>query len=386
MGEGILIAPLGGQGVVHVRQGHNLGGNGNLVSQEPVGIAPAVPALVMPAADVVGHLHQRVVLVDGEVFQHFRPGHGVGLHDGEFLVGEAAGLVEDLFVDGDLSNVVQGRGRADHGDVRGGELVALRLLDQVVQHQLRQGADVEDVEAAFAVPELHDVAEDVDEQAAALLVFINLIRHHVGQALLLGVKHDGIDHPAVDDQRVEGPGNKIGDAQLIGPLNVAGAGFGGDHDDGDVLDPMVLGHDLQDAEAVHLRHDDVQENQGNFTPPLLEQAHALQSVLGLDDLILVVQHVGQDGAVELRVVHDQNFLLLFRTQKGSLPCPRVPVRRRRIPLKEGDIKQPCYNMLILPQKIENSKNEPRGTKGKETYLPRHFDTSIIWKQTGVFYK
>mgnify|MGYP002508259040 CR=1 FL=1 len=27
-------------------------------------------------------------------------------------------------------------------------------------------------------------------------------------------------------------------------------------------------------------------------------------------------------------------------------------------------------MLILPQKIENSKNEPRGTKGKETYLPR----------------
>ena len=59
-------------------------------------------------------------------------------------------------------------------------------------------------------------------------------------------------------------------------------------DDGDVLDPVVLGHDLQNAEAVHLRHDDVQENQGNFTPPLLEQAHALQSVLGLDDLILVV--------------------------------------------------------------------------------------------------
>ena len=44
-------------------QGHDLGGNGNLVPVEPVGVAPAVPALVVPAADVVGHLYQGVVLV-----------------------------------------------------------------------------------------------------------------------------------------------------------------------------------------------------------------------------------------------------------------------------------------------------------------------------------
>ena len=223
---------------------------------------------------------------------------------------------------------MQGRGRADHGNVRGGEGVAVRLLDQVVQHQLRQRADVEDMKAALAVPELHNVAEDINEQAAALLVFVNLVRHHVGQALLLGVEHDGVHHPAVDDQRVKGPGDEIGDAQLVGPLDVAGARLGGNHDDRDVLDPVVLGHDVQDAEAVHLGHDNIQQDQGNFAPPLLEQAHALEAVLRLDDFVLAVQHIGQDGTIQLRVVHNQNFLLLFHTtQKGSLPCPLVPPRR-----------------------------------------------------------
>ena len=242
--------------------------------------------------------------MDGEILQHLGPGHGVGLHDGEFLVREAAGLVENFFINRDLPDVMEGGGRADHGDVRGGELVAVRLLDQVVQHQLRQRTDIEDVEAALAVAEFHDVAENINEQAAALLILINLVRHHVGQALLLGVEHDGVDHPAVDDQRVKGPGDKIGDAQLIGPLDVAGAGLGGNHDDGDVLDPAVLAHDVQHAEAVHLGHDDVQQNQGNLASPLLEQAHALEAVLRFDDFVFVVQHIGQDGAVQLRVIHN----------------------------------------------------------------------------------
>ena len=102
----------------------------------------------------------------------------------------------------------------------------------------------------------------------------------------------------MDDQRVEGAGDEIGDAQLIGPLDMAGPGFGGDHDDGDILNPLVLGHDLQNTEAVHLGHDDVQQDQGNLAPPLLEQAHALKAVFGFDDFILVVQHVGQNGAVQ----------------------------------------------------------------------------------------
>ena len=114
---------------------------------------------------------------------------------------------------------------------------------------------------------------------------------------MLGVEHDGVDHPAVDDQRVEGPGDKIGDAQLVGPLDMAGPGLGGDHDDGDVLDPLVLGHDVQNAEAVHLGHYDVQKDQGDLGSPLLEQAHALEAVFRLNDFIFIVQHVGQDGAV-----------------------------------------------------------------------------------------
>ena len=270
--------------------------------------------------------------MDGEILQHLRAGQGVGFHDGEFLVREAARLVENFLVDGDLANVVKGGGRADYGDVRGGEVVAVRLLDQLVQHQLRQGPDVKDMKAALAVSEFHNMAENVDQQAAALLVFVNLVRHHAHQALLLGVEQNGVDHPAVNNQRVEGPGDEVRDAQLIGPLDVAGAGFGGDHDDGNVVNPMILGHDLQNAEAVHLRHDNIQQDQGNLSLLLLKQAHALKAVFGLDDLVLVGQHIRQNGPVEFRVVHNQYFLLLFCAQRdhilvlGSFAGGRATVR------------------------------------------------------------
>ena len=53
---GVLIAALAGQSVVYVCQRHHLRRNGDLIPFQPVGVAIAVPALVVPATDGVRHL------------------------------------------------------------------------------------------------------------------------------------------------------------------------------------------------------------------------------------------------------------------------------------------------------------------------------------------
>ena len=140
VGEGGLVAAVAGEGVVHIGQRHHLRGDGDLVPLQAIGIAAAVPPLVVPAADLVGGAHQRVVLRYGHVPQQLVADDGVALHDLKLFVGEFAGLVEDLVRDLDLADVVQGGEGADAGDVLLREGVAVRDGDQLLQHQAGDGA------------------------------------------------------------------------------------------------------------------------------------------------------------------------------------------------------------------------------------------------------
>ena len=45
------------------------------------------------------------------MFDHLRADQGVRFHDLEFFLGQLAGLVQDLLIDTDLADVVQGRGQ-----------------------------------------------------------------------------------------------------------------------------------------------------------------------------------------------------------------------------------------------------------------------------------
>ena len=45
------------KGVVHIGQGNYLGRYGNVVAHKAIGVPPAVPALMVPAADVPRDLH-----------------------------------------------------------------------------------------------------------------------------------------------------------------------------------------------------------------------------------------------------------------------------------------------------------------------------------------
>ena len=85
--------------------------SGIVVARQAVGVAGAVPALVVGARDLLGGLEQLRLAVR----EHARAEHGVRLDDLELLVGEAAGLEQDRVGDRDLADVVQRRGVADAG-------------------------------------------------------------------------------------------------------------------------------------------------------------------------------------------------------------------------------------------------------------------------------
>ena len=133
---GRFIAAVAGQGVVHICQCHHLCCDGDRIALQLVRVAAAVPALMVPAADGIGHLQQGLVfLADGvaQVPQDAGTLHRVGLDHRVFFGGQAAGLVEDLSGDHDLAQVVQGRCRADERNVALVQLIPVGLARQLVQ-------------------------------------------------------------------------------------------------------------------------------------------------------------------------------------------------------------------------------------------------------------
>ena len=124
-----------------------------------------------------------------------------------------------------------------------------------------------------------------------IIFFKDLLGHHGGQPLLLGVEQNGVHHPVADDQPVKGPADEVGDPQLKGPLDMAGPPLRRNHDDGNVLNPVVLVHHVQHAEAVHFGHNNIQQHQGDLLAVLLKHGHGFLAVLRFQDVVLSVQHI-----------------------------------------------------------------------------------------------
>ena len=109
----VLVYPLAGQCIVYIRQRYHLGRNGDLVSHQPVRVALAIVPFMVPAADLVSNLDQRLVTIQIQVIQHLCTDQGVGFHNVKFFFGQAARLVQDLIVNGNFANVVQRGSRVD---------------------------------------------------------------------------------------------------------------------------------------------------------------------------------------------------------------------------------------------------------------------------------
>jgi hypothetical protein len=91
--------------VEDVGDGGDPGHRGDLLAGEAVGVARAVPALVVVADDPLGHLEQ----LGGGPAEHARAEQGVGLDHLVLLSGEPARLEQDGVGDRDLAEVVQRR-------------------------------------------------------------------------------------------------------------------------------------------------------------------------------------------------------------------------------------------------------------------------------------
>ena len=141
-GEGVLVDPLAGQGVVYVRQGHHLGPDGDLVALETVGIAPAVPALVVVAGDVAGVEIGAALLHLGDLLQQGRALDRMGLHDFKLFFGELPGLAQDSVGDGDLAHVVHDGGQGDVVHIRLGKTVPQFRVGEQIMGDVVDAADM----------------------------------------------------------------------------------------------------------------------------------------------------------------------------------------------------------------------------------------------------
>ena len=238
--------------------------------------------------------------------QHLGAPHTVGLDQLKFLRCQPAGLVEDLFINGDLANVVQGRGQRDMILLLCRERIPAADLQQTVEQQFGDGADVPHMGPAFAVAELHDVAQHPHQNIRIVFAGADLIRHHLYQPPLLGVQLDDVGHPAVYDACIKGTVDIVARAQLIGPPDRIFGVLAGDHDDRDILDGVVGIHGPQHLKTVHERHIDIQQHQRNVSGFLLQFFHAFLSVLRFQNAVLLPQDLRQHHTVHFGVVHQQD--------------------------------------------------------------------------------
>ena len=215
---------------------------------------------------------------------------------------------------------MQTGGHRDERDVLGSQRVLIGQAHELRQDHLGHGLHIQHVHAAFAVAELHDVRQDVHHEVVGLLALVHLVGHHAHERALLLVQHERVHDAAADDVHVVGAVDEVGHAQLVGAFDIGGVGLGGHHDDRDVLDPAIFVHDLQHVEAVHLRHDIVEQHERYARALFLQRRHGLLAVLRLDDAVGVADHVGKQCAIQHRVINDEDRLLLTQARNdGSRP-------------------------------------------------------------------
>ncbi len=122
----IFVDALGGEGVVDIGEGDDSRFERDLLAGDAVGIAAAVPSLVMSERDSGGHFDHGVVAelaLDGD--ECFAADLGVFLHDSALFRIELSGLEENAVGDSDLADVVQGCGDAEAFDPLIGDFAEL---------------------------------------------------------------------------------------------------------------------------------------------------------------------------------------------------------------------------------------------------------------------
>ncbi len=171
------------------------------------------------------------------------------------------------------------------------------------------------VQTAFTVSELHDMAEDIDHQIGAFFLFVYLIGNKTNQLFLISVKHNGVNNAAAHGKRVKRTFYVVGNSVIISAFDISRRAFDGDHYNGDIIDPALFVHDLQNFKTVHFGHDHIKHYKRNLKMSFFQYSHSFHAVFSLNDLIVVLKDIRQHTAVHFGIVNDQNFLFAVICRK-----------------------------------------------------------------------
>ena len=127
----------------------------------------------------------------------------MGFHDLKLFLGQPSRLVQNLLVNADLADIMQRSRQRNQHLICTCDLVLCVFPFQLIQQQFCKALDVDDMAAAFSVPELYDLAENADHHAVVFVFLPYLFAYHGDQTPLFGVELDGVEHTAVDNSRIK---------------------------------------------------------------------------------------------------------------------------------------------------------------------------------------
>src|SRR2546425_7256847 len=303
-GHLVLVRPGGAQRVIHFRGGDDASAQRDLVAAQTIGVASAVPTLVVAAH------HGDDVLEVGQRREDLRADDDVLLDVLELLRAERALLVQHRLAGADLSEVVQPAGDAHvlhvlvadpqlRGD-RGRQIGHARRVPAHVGvlrfervHQRLERGDGDALELHPLALQLGGARRDLFLEP---LVYLAALEQHL--AALERPLHRPPQVGELDRLR-----EVIHRAALHAQRRAGGVVHGREHQDRQLgLDLDRLGHEI---DAARPRHPDVAQHQRHLVEPqLLEGLFAGRGGIHLE--LLLRQELLESVADRLLVVHNQH--------------------------------------------------------------------------------
>ena len=193
----------------------------------------------------------------------------MGPHDSLLFLVQRSRLIQDGIADAQLADVMQRGRHPNQFNILGRQPIPAGFSGQLLQQQRGHTADMEHMRRALLVVVAHHTAEDADHHPVILFPRLRLLGDNGDQPTLLGIQLNGVHHPVIDHLRVKGPANVVRHAHLEGHPRVVVGRIHRDRYHGDILNIVCFIHLRQYGEAVHHRHDHVQQHQRNTRAVLL---------------------------------------------------------------------------------------------------------------------
>ena len=310
-GIGILIHPLGGQGIIDICQAHHLGTDGNGFSLQPFGVTAAIPALVVIVADVVGIKQILPVRHALQSFQNPAAGEGMGLHGFPFFLRQRARFHEDSVGNGNFTDVMEGGGTADDVDVLLIQPVFRTASCHLLQQQPGEMPDPADMLSRFHAAVLNDGGQRIHHGIGGMTQNLLLLFHHGFQMLLVQMQIDDILHPVEHGIGIVSQRNHICRTLAEGPIQ-NGCGIRlGQNDHRNLTQKGLVVLTFYQPDIGRLPVADVQQNRCDAAEILAQQLSQLPDIPGFQKVEGIGKNLPQLLPVFPDTAADQKRIVLY---------------------------------------------------------------------------